>query len=502
MKQIKKQAGGYLITIIILLTCILLTIQTFVFSSKLVGASSSMQTTITSTEIVIFTSTSTPLPTPTPLNLYSAIAGECSYDNLIKPILDDAKQLSIPITPIPTVPVTPEPYTCPTSTVVEPTPTTSLNYISQIGVNAILDAHALDAAMYFKDHQSEGIAGLQKWLEDQKLLCVPNPCPNNLIELADGQSNIKQYAMTISTPSRYPTQCGAFEHAFQRVYLLSCQPNSNHCDVHRVGRLWENAEDGACINAVTDLNQDGLSELLVTYHQCGASNCVDRMEIVGLDKGVRYLSPQIEAHNGCISGQDEDADGKVEILVRTSEQPGSIGFHYDDEGEPLYGPSQGRVSIYQWDGLHYRIGGRAYTHDCLYHVIWDGVDWFNKGQIETSLAIFEIALTNQDIPAKCGDEKYRDFPWQTYAQYAVGMLNARLGRNAEARNALLKAKELDEEQVFTPLVDTFLETYDVGCYTAACEALNDYISTSDETSVDGPYGNRRLVTFCPDNHVN
>ena len=420
----------------------------------------------------------------------------CSYEAL----MEDAKRLNLPITPIAATQDTPSALRSLTNT---PTQTTA--YLPQLGVTARLDGYAFEIADYLKGHQQDGVANLQEWLNDRDLLCKPTEeCSDNLVSGDFNKDGGLEYILPLTfreiSFDGLPNECGAFEHLAQRAYLFSCQTNPDNCDVYRIGRLQQDANHGACLNSVADINNDGQLEALVTYHLCGASDCWEQLEIVSLNSSsYRYLAPKIEVHNGCIAINDENGDGVAEIFAITTDIPGSLGFLYDETGSPIWGPSQQYASIYQWNGIDYRLSGRVYSHDCLFHLIWDGLDWFKRGEIQTSLFVFEMALKNQSIPADCKNADNIAFPWKTYAQFAVGMLNAKLGERQKAVTALKRVEKMDTKKIFVPLVDTFLKVYSTEDFEDACDALTSYVSDLPTNApFYGPYKSRQLVTFCSD----
>lgn len=440
-------------------------------------------------------------PTPTPLissnpSRLNLTASKCFH---YKDTLADAAALNIPITPLPGQ--SPLETVNPTFT-----PPPSVDYVQRLGIASQLDAYAFEAADYLKDHQQEGIEGLRAWIDEHNLRCLSSDrCPNDLIAGDFDNDGTIEYIVTLSLRGKpfsdEPNICGSYDHPVQRVYLFSCQSNPDLCHIYSIGRLWEDADNGACINPVTDLNNDGQPELLITYHLCGASDCWDQLEVVSLSEGYRYLAPKIEVHNGCIAANDENGDGVVEIYASTTDFPGSQGATSDGPDKPpTMGPFHGYVSVYEWNEAEYTFSGRAYDHDCLFHVLWDGIDWAKRGELQTALIVFEIALANDDIPLECRSAKV-DFPWRTYAQFAVGMLNAQLGHKDEAQSALAKVKALDAENIYTPLVDVFLESYSVDFQTA-CESLTQYVGNLEDKPFRGPYRHRQLITFCPSDMIN
>lgn len=494
--------------------CVTLVAKPTIFSPRQVGAGSSFYGSFEQTSPVATPVTPTPIATPTPvsmptvavtvavnqppLQLQQSAGGQCSY----KPLIEDAKRLNIPITPVPLQGTSQYTKTALSPLNSESSPAQTVEYLPELGITARLDGYAFDAADYLKDHQQEGAEGLRRWLNERDLLCTPGICSNNLISDDFNKDGRVEYILTLTPRKKpftdLPSECGSDIVASQRVYMFSCQTNPNACEVYRIGRLAERAEPGGCINPVADMNNDGLSELLVTYSQCGASDCWNRLEIVGLSNGYRYLAPKIEVHNGCIAANDENGDGKIEIFASTTDHPGVLGSLYDSSGKPAYGPVQRYVSIYQWHETKYVLSGRAYSHNCLFHLIWDGIDWVKRGEIQTALLVFEIALENQSIPTECKSEDNIPFPWKTYAQFAVGMLNAKLGHSKEASIALMKVKDMDSEEIFTPLVDVFVNTYSMGDFEDACDALTTYIDTlPNDASFRGPYRHRQTITFCP-----
>ena len=417
------------------------------------------------------TATSTPTRNPRILQLSWA---DGAYD--YQPILVDARRLNLPLTPLP--------EDRPAANFI---PTARAPGVDFLDATASLDAIALEIARQFASHQPEGSAWLEETLRSQNLLCKKM----SIIEHAN------RFRMEYLLPLRFsiplqPSE-GDADVCMNIVYLMSCQSNPPYCGIARLGEPDERFQS---VLNIQDINRDAIDELFVGNHQCGASDCFDRLHVVALNGGVdgwySYLA-SIDVHNGSIVAADENSDGIYEIYARDSDFPGYLGGLYDNKGNPLFGPLNSHLLIYEWNGTQYALSGHAYTHECLFHLIWDGVDWAKQGYFATALSVFEIAR-KADLSEECSYDNI-PHPWKVYVEFALGMLHARLGHEQEAIEFLTQAKSLEEEKIYTPLIDIFLAAYPQG-YQAACQALDSYTANLSDKTYQGPYAARAVTTFC------
>ena len=421
--------------------------------------------------------TDTPIPTRDPhILLLSWGNGAYNY----RSILSDARRLHLPLTPLPEdKPAAPP-----------PPPITRAPVVGFLDLTVPLDAIALDIAAQFTSHQQEGITWLEETLRSQNLLCKKM----SIVEHANSSRVEYLLPLHFSLPMQNPEAETDDDVCMSIVYLMSCQSDHPFCEIARLGNRDERFQS---VLRIQDINRDAIDELFVANHECGASDCFDRLHIIALNGGrggwYSYLA-SISVHNGSIAAADDNSDGIYEIYAINSDFPGYVGGLYDNKGNPRFGHPNSHLLIYEWNGVQYALSGHAYTHDCLFHLIWDGVDWAKQGYFSTALSVFEIAR-KADLPEECSYDNI-PHPWKVYVEFALGMLHARLGHEHEAIEFLTQAKLLDEKRIYTPLIDVFLTAYPQG-YQAACRALDAYTANLSNKTYQGPYSARAVTTFCP-----
>lgn len=381
------------------------------------------------------------------------------------------------------------------------------NSLEFVGPLSELDAYAWSAGEYLKQHQQDGVDGLRTWLESQGILCEVKErgCPHNITAYNLDSDPDLEYAITISMPRNDgPGYCGDYSHRMQAIYILDCQPSPADCRVYRARRLRPPQDDGGCINGIADINRDGKPEIVITYHLCGASDCWNTLEVVqwAEDYRYRFLTPMLRVKEGCLMLRDQNGDGIREILATNSDLPGSVGGLYSPGGKPLFGPRPPYLLVYSWNGEQYVFTDRVYKgHACQFQYVWEAIERVRIGQIERAISVLQQIVENSDIPESCGQEFFdvELFPWRAYAQYAIGVLNARLGRRDEAIAALAQVEKLDAQGIFTPLADIFLHVYQKGEYSDACHALTAYVNALlADAPFRGPFSASRLSTMCPE----
>jgi hypothetical protein len=257
----------------------------------------------------------------------------------------------------------------------------------------------------------------------------------------------------------------------------------------------------ACVRAVADNNGDQFPELYVHAQFCGATHCWDDLEVVSSDEtwfAPRYLVPTLSVRDGCIAEKDLDSDGHKELLILEDLLAG-YGKDFDKDGRPWTGPLPDSLEIYTWNGAVYTLADRQYTKQCLYHYIAAGTEWAVGKEYERALAVFRSVATDPKIPEICVDPPFdAGYPWRAFAQYAVGVLSARMNEPASAKDALARVQTLDPEGVFAPLAELFLAAYPAENYAAACAAIERYVETqSQDAAFYGPFPSRKLIPFCP-----
>lgn len=376
--------------------------------------------------------------------------------------------------------------------------------LEEVGTLSQLDTYALDAARYLEQHQDD-MDGLRTWLESQGVLCEvkEGKCPYDIMAYNLDRDPDLEYAITISAHhDDGPAYCGDYSHQMQAIYILDCQPSPAYCRVYRARRLWE--DDGGCINGIADINDDGKPEVVITYHLCGAADCWNTLEIVQAADGYgyRFLMPTLRV-KGCFMLRDVDGDGSREILATKSDLPGYVGGLYTASGEPLFGPRPSYLLLYSWNGEQYVLVDRFYRkHSCQFQYVWEAIERVRMGQIERALSVLQQMVEDPDISESCGRESMdvETFPWRAYAEYAIGVLNARLGRRDEALEALKRVERLDPDGIFTPLAEVFLLAYQKSRHTAdACHALTAYVNALPaDAPFRGPFSASKLITMCPE----
>lgn len=378
--------------------------------------------------------------------------------------------------------------------------------LEEVGAFSTLDTYALGAARYLEEHP-EDLDGLQTWLKSQGVLCKVKEgawaCPRGVMAYNLDNDPALEYIVTISLPydASYD-YCGTIGHT-QITYILNCQTSPAYCEVYRARRKNFFTDGGGCINGVADINNDGKSEVAITYHLCGASDCWNTLEIVQAAEGYgyRFLMPTLRV-KGCFVLQDVDGDGSREILATNTELPGYVGGLYTIDGKPRFGPRPSYLLVYSWNGEQYVLVDRWYRkHSCQFGYVWEAVERVRMGQIGRALSVLQQMTENPDISERCGGEGMggKAFPWKAYAEYAVGVLNARLGRRDAALEALGQVENFDAENIFTPLAQIFSKVYQGEGYDGACRALTAYVSTlPDDAPFYGPFPESRLITMCPE----
>jgi hypothetical protein len=241
--------------------------------------------------------------------------------------------------------------------------------------------------------------------------------------------------------------------------------------------------------------------VLTALQISGASDYYSSLDIVSWEgHSYRYLTPPLSVHNGCILGRKQANTEQMEILTLSSSMGGSAGMNAGS------GPIPPDVLTYQWDGQNYTLTGRAFGFGgCTYEVIWAGDRWASLGEIDTALAFFEKVASDETLQpcdeygsGRSATSLPVEFPWRAYAQYVVGVLEARLGRADEARAALNRVGDLDNPGIYTRAVEVFLGAYGDGSYASACEALSAYVDgLPDGDLFRGPYPASKLRTMCP-----
>ncbi|GAB4505652.1 MAG: hypothetical protein Fur0043_26490 [Anaerolineales bacterium] len=420
--------------------------------------------------------TSTPTRSPDVLLLSWSDGGGRAY-YAYRNILEDARTLQLPLTPLPEDSPSAFPQQESSSSWVIPA----------IGDASRLDVYALEAAAYLRSHSQTGVNDLTSWLREQGVWCE-----DSVWAYATDAGKKHIYLLTLSLPRPdETTPCDGDWARTQVVYLLICQEEV-YCTVRRPTASISGLENWRIVQ-VQDITGDDQPEAFLLHHDCGASDCTDVLRVVSLDG--HYLAPPISVHNGYIIAADENGDGIDEIYAGTSDYPGYLGGLYDNKGRSRFGPFNEHLIIYWWNDTGYALAGRAYTHNCLFHLAWDGVQWAREGYFQTALAVFQAAR-NSDLPSPCDVPDEIPFPWETYIEFATGMLEARVGKTADAWQILQHAREIDTEGIYRPLIDVFLASFSDG-YEAGCAALNAYLETYRDSSFRGPYQARQMTTFCP-----
>lgn len=378
----------------------------------------------------------------------------------------------------------------------EPVPVPSHEQVLELSGISRLDGYVLDLVDKWKGGGLDDLRGL---LQRQNLLCDSDAggCPSVVAYDLDADS-VPEYVFVASLKR---AQCGNYV-ATQEVYILDCQPSPRYCRVYRVSRPGKFFPEGACINGIDDVNLDRRPDIVVTYHSCGAADCWNTLELVSWQpqQGYIYIAPTIRVHDGCLAIRDQDGDGVKEILASHTSRPGYAGGNYDTAGNPLFGPVGAYLSLFYWDGSRYTLADRFYgEHRCQFQYIWEGIERVQMGQIERARQVFETILT-EEIPVSCGVEAddVEFFYWQAYAQYAVGVLSARLGERKDAIGALQRVHNLDPEGIFSPLADVFLKAYsEVNDYVLACKAVTAYVEhLPSDAPFRGPFPANPLTTMC------
>lgn len=249
----------------------------------------------------------------------------------------------------------------------------------------------------------------------------------------------------------------------------------------------------ASLLAASDINADGLGELVYVTSSCGAHTCFDTVHILtGTPDGYQSLSPdEISMAFPDISLTDRDGDGDQELVMHGG-TIGSVGA----------GPQRTRTEVYAWDGDHYALAETTYDPtNFLYLRLRDADDEFAAGRYLKAADLYRDALDDTTLDLWNPDERAELDP---YALFRIGLSLLAAGEPpADALAALDAAVAGYPGTYHGALAETFRDSYLArGDIPAACQAARDYAAANLDvfTAIwDYGYANPAfdLVLLCP-----
>ncbi len=251
--------------------------------------------------------------------------------------------------------------------------------------------------------------------------------------------------------------------------------------------------ESAALLAASDINADGLGELVYVTTSCGAHTCFDTVHILtGTPDGYQSLSAdEISMAFADISLTDRDGDGAQELVMHGG-TIGSVGA----------GPQRTRTDVYAWDGAHYTLAETTYDPTTyLYLRLRDADDEFAAGRYLEAADLYRSALDDTTLDLWNPDERAELDP---YALFRIALSLLAAGQPPADALAALDAAVADYPGTYHgALAQTFRDSYVArGDLPAACQAARDYAAANLDTFYaiwDYGYANPEfdLVLLCP-----
>jgi hypothetical protein len=185
----------------------------------------------------------------------------------------------------------------------------------------------------------------------------------------------------------------------------------------RVGNLWIAGESGIIyrfyesvgdnvfdsamplIVGLNDLSGDGLPEVVVDQHFCGAHTCSGNYQVLGYgDGGIRSLvsrPPVVEGGPGNVIGvtypdtrfEDATGDGLSDFLVHG----GSIG-------SAGAGIVRTYTEVWAWDGAAVTLAETVLdATEYRHHILYEANDEMSAGNLERALLLYEQAINDTTL---------------------------------------------------------------------------------------------------------
>jgi len=251
--------------------------------------------------------------------------------------------------------------------------------------------------------------------------------------------------------------------------------------------------ESAALLAASDINADGLGELVYVTTSCGAHTCFDTVHIfTGTAEGYHSLSgDELAMAFADISLTDRDDDG-VQELVMHGGTIGSIGA----------GPQRSRTEVYDWDGTQYTLVETTYDpSNFLYLRLRDADDAFAAGRYLEAADMYSSALEDTSLDLWNPEERAELDP---YALFRIALSLLAAGEApSEAVAALDRALEGYPGSAHGELARAFRDSYLARAdLPAACQAARDYAAANlDRFTILWDYGYANpefdVVLLCP-----
>ncbi|GAB4447183.1 MAG: hypothetical protein Kow00120_17360 [Anaerolineae bacterium] len=248
------------------------------------------------------------------------------------------------------------------------------------------------------------------------------------------------------------------------------------------------------VEAVDDLNRDGLPEIAISAYTCGDAGCAGALAVFAWRGGqfARLTQPPegIPLHDVSWAVADIDQDGLAEISL--------LAAHTDTFG---WGCAWEEATIYGWDAVagayalrehitHFPPGDPACLMTQVERAYAAGNDSAAIQRLGELLALPEATL------AALG----ADFP--AFVRFRYGVAHARTGLVARAIEALEAARQ--ESAYIDGLAGAFLDHYGNGAtFHTACAAADYHAVTAPPTYDLVPvkaYGGLAPASVCPGGH--
>lgn len=242
--------------------------------------------------------------------------------------------------------------------------------------------------------------------------------------------------------------------------------------------LYETINDGSAppqIVSMGDLNRDARSELVMAGRRCQtAETCLSETLVLSWDTARRTFDNLLDVSLNSAEPpevRDTDADGVLELVVALTSR-----------GTAATGPLRTGVLIYDWDGTGYTLSVRQLDPPRYkIQVIHAADDAFSRLQIEEAAALYELALSDEDLRYWFNDGPQTV---DSYIYYRLVLAYAYLGdlRLAEtlarmdAAFPITEETPLEDQPVYIELALRFMDTLQSrNDLNAACNSVQEFL---------------------------
>ena len=271
-----------------------------------------------------------------------------------------------------------------------------------------------------------------------------------------GTSSSRQEAVVVALGAPgAPALAFVRDGASFRPYPLSPVPGQGGTDLRPTDGL-------VGVDRVGDVDGDGQPEVVVVETMQGGSSTPVSLAILQWspdDRAFRSLfAHRLSNWAGPATWKLAPRDGKLDVVLEA----------------PLFGPfdhkllpHQQETRVFRWDGARYALAERRATPPEYRRQQFNvGEAAFRRGACEEAIPAYRRLI---DEPALKPDEGEKTTDWVGFAWLRIGECSALLGRQAEARTAMEKARGAGP--ALGDLAGKFLAAYQAGDVARALGAL-------------------------------